>query len=95
MLWDINLDNDRKVSATTFDIKFRAETSAHFLNFSPVLKFIHQNEIGELETPDPYFIGYLFKFYKYEDKRIEKYPNTMKIEYDYESLGSGYKMIKL
>ncbi len=95
MLWDINLDNDRKVSATTFDIKFRAETSAHFLNFSPVLKFIHQNEIGELETPDPYFIGYLFKFYKYEDNRIEKYPNTMKIEYDYESLGSGYKMIKL
>lgn len=95
MLWNINLDNDRKVSATTFKIKFREETSAHFLNFTPVLSFIHHNQIGELDTKDPYFIGYLFKFYKFGDSRIENYPNFMKIEYDYKNKGTGYKMKKL
>lgn len=95
LLWDINLDNDRKVSATTFKIKFRQETSAHFLNFSPVLNFIQLNKIGKLKTPEPYFIGYVFKFYKFEYNQIEKYQNTMEIEYDYKSLGSGYKKKKL
>jgi hypothetical protein len=92
ILWNINLDKDRSVKATMFKIENFSETSAHFLNFSPVLDIVHKYKIGELETKQDYFIGKVFNFYKNEFPEINDYKNRLRIDYDYEVRGSGFKM---
>ncbi len=94
ILWSINIDDGRKVSAMKFKIggDFK-ETSAHFLNFSPVIDFVHQNQIGALDTKERFFINYVFKFYKLSDPAIEDYHDTAIVNYDYSSTPrNGFKI---
>jgi hypothetical protein len=91
-LWSINLDSERKVKAEYFKINKRGERSSHFLNFEPVISFIHENEIGVVKTEYTFFIANVFKFYKAMDPSISHYENTMKIDYDFDTKGTGFIM---
>jgi hypothetical protein len=85
------LNNDRKVKAMTFKIgKDFTETSAHFLNFSPVIDFVLENKIGVIETKDVFFIRQVFKFYSLSIPEIKNYKDTVKVNYDYIRKSSGF-----
>lgn len=91
ILWCINFDNDRKVKAMKFEIGlYNHETSAHFLNFSPVLDFVHQNEIGIINTKDQFFIGNVFEFYKLSSPKIKSFDKSARINYDYKIENTGF-----
>ena len=68
------------------------ETSPHFLNFQPVIDSIKSNEIGKVETNDGYFLGNVFEFYKQVNPEIGNFSNSVKINYDYETAGSGFEI---
>ena len=94
ILWSININTERKVKAINFSINGNVETSAHFLNFEPVLDYVHKNEIGYIETPQYFFIGNVFNFYTKTDTVFLKYKNSMKIDYDYKTLDNGFVIEK-
>jgi hypothetical protein len=54
------------------------------------VKYIIDNKIGKIETKDHFFIGNAFEFYKCIYPQISKYPNTMKIDYEYDKYENGY-----
>lgn len=92
-LWNINLNYKRKVKAMNFKIGLKnTETSAHFLNFSPVIDFVKKNKIGKLNTVDIFFIGNVFNFYKHVYPEIETNRNVASVNYDYKIKGSGFKI---
>ena len=93
VLWRVNFMADRKVKGNYFMLNEQyVENSAHFLNFSPVLEFIHEQKIGSLQTRDEFFIGNVFEFYRRIDPSIQEYQNVMEINYDYQQEGSGFEM---
>jgi hypothetical protein len=92
-LWHLNINDHRKVKAMKFTIgKDNIETSAHFLNFSPVIDFAKKNKIGTINSEDDFFIGNVFKFYKQVYPEIQTYDDSVTVNYDYNILGSGFKI---
>ncbi|MBT1689830.1 hypothetical protein [Dawidia soli] len=93
ILWRVNGMSGRQVTAGYFMLNDRyRENSAHFLNFSPVLDFIHRHTIGAIQTRDDFFIGNVFQFYRHADPSIRHYHNAMELNYDYLQVGSGFEM---
>jgi hypothetical protein len=98
-LWNISSNEERELKAYHFRNGKEIETSAHFLPFSPVLDFVHEHQIGNIETKkeakEKYFIETPFRFYKVLDPSINSYQNSMWIEYDYQTENGGFTMKKL
>lgn len=94
-LWSFNLNDSRKVVAKKFMVGADfPETSAHFLNFTPVLNYVHKHKIGVLDTKQGFFINYVFKFYKLADPKIAAYQDTAAVNYDYETAHNGFLIEK-
>lgn len=92
----LSADTTRAVKAQNFTIgASHRETSAHFLPFSPVLDFLHKNKIGRFEMSERFFIGNNLLFYRDLQPVIYTYPNKARIEYDYESPGTGFRMQRI
>lgn len=92
ILWNNNLDQNRKVNAMIFKIGLKnTETSAHFLNFSKVIDYVRKNNIGEIKTTETFFIGNVFSFYRNVYPEIKTYNNSAYINYNYKDKGSGFK----
>lgn len=91
-LWNLNTVENREVKAMYFGIGKFTETSAHFLSFNPVLDSIQKHKIGKISTVQDFFIGNVFRFYKAQYPEIKTYNNVMNIEYDYYTLGTGFRM---
>ncbi|MBT1690797.1 hypothetical protein [Dawidia soli] len=92
-LWEINSSSNRKVKPSYFTLNHDfMDNSAHFLNFSPVLEYIHREKVGQIRTREKFFIGNVFDFYQQTQPTIMGYQNTMEINYDYAKEGSGFEM---
>lgn len=94
-LWTLNSDENREVKAFYFRIGKFTETSAHFLSFNPVLDTLLKHEIGQLSTTQNFFIGKVFQFYKEQYPELKTYKNTLKIEYDFNTLGTGFDISEM
>ena len=68
------------------------ETSAHFLNFTPVINYVYNNRIGVIDTKNNYFIGKVFEFYKNSCPQIKNFKDTARVNYDYKFKNTGFEI---
>ncbi|MEL7146988.1 MAG: hypothetical protein AAFO69_11505 [Bacteroidota bacterium] len=94
LLWNLNLDHQRPVRPFRFKIGISShETSAHFLNFSPVVETLKKHKVGKINTDSDFFIGNVFQFYRYTDDEIGLLNGTATVEYDFRNAGTGFKIV--
>ncbi len=94
-MWNLQIEKERDVKAMYFRIGNFGETSAHFINFEPVLDSVFKYRVGKINTTETFFIDNVFEFYKKQYPILKNYKNTMRVEYNYEETGNGYKITTL
>ena len=91
LIWNVYLDEDRRVSAIKFPIgKNDTETSAHFIDYAPVVDYALRHRIGHLRTSEEFFIAGPFEFYRRARPELQDFRDTVTVEYDYGAAGNGF-----